>query len=384
MRDFKLAMPIIFVLNFLVYGLNSIYSSFTPLILEANIESEITRGYILAIAPISMIFATFFWGIAADKAKVKNNILALSIGLSAISYLCVKFFQSSVAAVAAVLFITLFFMSSFNALIDTITLEYTSAFKKKYGIVRVGGTIGYGAVAFLLGFIIGDNLDRIFFAYLIFSLINIILLKLAPQVRGHSHGVKRISLKPIFADKSFMKMVFIYFVQLVVHTIYTNFYSSYFVNTLGHGENMWGILVFVTILGEIPFFFMYDKLFGKFSIKQMQIMGIVITVTKYVLFSFVESAPIIIIIATFTGFAPIITTYCATQHITHHIPDELKASGQSVLYTAGNGLGRVFAGVAGGYLVELFGMAITFIICSCVVLITVFLVLSDKEPKKNT
>jgi MFS family permease len=76
-----------FVLYFLVYMLNVIYSTFFPVYLDGlDIPSE-QIGILLSIGPFINIFAQPFWGIASDRAKYKNTAVMVMFVFSALTVL---------------------------------------------------------------------------------------------------------------------------------------------------------------------------------------------------------------------------------------------------------------------------------------------------------
>lgn len=352
----------LFFANALVYGLTALYSSFMPIYI-GNYHTDNITGILLAIGPLVSIFAPVIWGMIADKSKSKNVVLAVAAIGAAVFYFALMFNQSFIY-LGVMLALCMFFAASFGSLIDIITIEYTTEAGRSYGLPRVIGSVGYGLIVFVLSIFTENNINIIFYAYAAMAIGSAIFVLAAPKVAGHSAGRKKLNLVPLFRDSKFLVLVLFCFVSQFAWGYYSNFFPAHLINDLGQTHSVWGINVFLTLLGEIPFFLAFSKLFEKFSIKTMLLISLVLTVIRYISLGYITNVPLLLIVGCLTGFSVTVFTYCTTYYIGKYVAPEIKASANSLLYCVGYGIARVLASALSGYMTTFFGYANSMLACS--------------------
>ncbi len=351
----------LFFANGLVYGLNALYYCFIQIYLQKH-HSEEAAGILLSIGPAVLIFAPVIWGMLADKAKSKNSVLSLAVIGAAVFYFALMFNQSFIY-LAIMLAACMFFMSPFGSLVDIITLEYISDTNRQYGPIRIMGTIMYGLVPLILTRFTDSNINIIFYAYICMAVPTVISIILSPKVAGHSAGKKRLNIAPLFRD---YKLLVLFLFAAIAHfswAYYLNFFPAHLTDTLNQSQQIWGINTFLTVLGEIPFFLAFNKLFEKLSIKYLLLFSIVSTIIRYFCLALITNVPALLIVGCITGVAVTIFTYCASYYIGKYVSPDVKASANSLLYALGNGIPKVLAGALGGFMTASLGYTSSMLIC---------------------
>lgn len=366
----KKTLPLFFS-NAIVYGLNALYYCFIQLYIS-NFHSETTTGVLLAIGPFVAIFAPLWWGMIADRSKSKNAVLAVSMLGSAVCYFLIGQGQSF-WYLAVMLFLTMLFMAPFGGLIDTVTLEYTTANDVKYGPIRICGTIAFGGLPMILTLFTDKNINIIFPVYVIMAVSGAVLIMLSPKVAGHGTAEKKPSLLPLFKDTNLMLIFLFVGVSQFTWAYYLNYFPAH-LTSLGFSQSVWGTNVFLTALGEVPFFLMFNNLFEKFGMKRLLGLSLILCTVRYAGLALITNAPVLLLIGFITGVATTIFTYCGSYYITKNVPDESKASANQLMYALGNGVPKVLAGVLGGKMTESIGCVPSLMLCSglCLIALIVF------------
>jgi PPP family 3-phenylpropionic acid transporter len=348
--------------NGIVYGLCALYYCFIQIYIGKYHTDDVT-GVLLAIGPFVSIFAPIFWGILADRAGSKNIILALAIAGSAVFY-----FLLGVSYDFWYLFVMLtlfmFFMSPFAGLVDIITLEYTTENKVAYGPLRICGTLVFGLIPMVLTEFTEKNINVIFYFYVILSIIGIASVLASPKVAGHGTGERKPNLIPLMQDSKLMLLFLFVGVGQFTWSYYLNFFPNHLTNDLGLSQQVWGVNVFITVLGEIPFFLLFNQLFEKLGIKRLLFISLILVTLRYAGLAFLTSVPALLMVGLVTGFATTVFTYSGSVYITKHIAPESKASANSLMYALGNGIPKVLAGVLGGKMTVALGYTNTMVICT--------------------
>ena len=368
-----------FIANGLIYGLNALYYSFIPKYLKdiaGKTEGEI--GGLLSIGPLVGIISMIVFGIAADKAKAKNNVLILIIAVSAVIF-CSLNFSNSYVYLMVIFSALLFFMSPFGGLLDAISLEFTTAAGFKYGPMRIMGSVCFGVFTLILSLILtifNDFIDvRIIFpAFIIIGAGAMIAVKMMPKVAGYARGKVKVSYKDFFKDKACITLLIFMFVGHFTYGCYINFMQNF----LDKNDNppwIWGLTMFLTILFEIIFFWKFEYFFKRFTIKQIVIFCTFTQILRYISFAFLPSASFILITSLLTGSFATIIHYAAAYYINLTSSKEMRALSQTLMISLSFYIPRFLSGILGGFVVQNYSFITLMQICA---IINILLILSAK------
>lgn len=369
--------------NFFIYGLNAVYNCFIPLYLGTHFD-EISVGGLLSIGPVVMMAAPLLWGVLSDKAKYKNNVLVFVVCGAAVAFFLIGL-HTTLPYTAFMLAFSMFFMSPYGGLVDTITLEASTETGLKYGPMRLMGTVGYGIIAMIISVLPTSNPLFLFGSYVAVAIIGVFFLKNAPQISGHAAKKEKTNLKPLIRDKNMTLILIIIFSVMFAFSYYSNFMPSYMTKTLGLPSYIWGVNVFVTLLIEFPFFIWFDKIMKYFSLRRLLIVTVIISALRYLLLGIVTQPILILIVAALTGAWITVSIYCGTYYINATVPDNIRASGQSYMYAIGYGTPKVIAGIGGGIMTRYLGVPVSYFICAslcaaCLIAALMF----PRQYKKNS
>ncbi|HPE95681.1 MAG TPA: MFS transporter [Bacillota bacterium] len=352
------------IMNFAVYGMNGIYYGFIQQYVSAY-QTPVAAGYLLAVGPAVTVIAPFFWGWAADRARFKNTVLALAVAGGALTF-CLLGVDHSFIYMFALLVAVMFFVSPFGSLIDTVSLEYSNEHDMSFGFMRVTGTVAFGVMTLIISLFYAQSESSMFIGYVLLAAVGVCVTLFAPRVQGHAQNREKYSLRPIFADKKLMGYFFVIGISQFAWMCYLNNEPAYITDTLGLPQWVWGLNVAVTVLGEVPFFFLFKRIFTRFGSKKIFAAAAALTAVRYVALAAASSTPAILATALLTGFSPTVLMYVAASHINENLPAELRASGQNVMYALTFGIPRIIGGIFGGYAYELVGTAWMFVFCAVV------------------
>lgn len=369
----------LFLANGSVYGLNALYYCFIQIYIR-KFHAEDVTGMLLAIGPLVSIFAPILWGNLADRARSKNAVLAASMAGAAVFYFLLMFNQSF-WYLAAMLFILMFFMSPFAGILDIITLEYTADSGVPYGPFRIAGVFFFGIIPMVLTGFTETNINIIFFAYLILAAIGIFSVCTSPKVAGHGSKERKPDMLAVLRDRRLMLMFVLVAISQFTWAYYLNFFPGHLTGDLGHPQTVWGLNTFLTVLGEIPFFLAFNKLFDKLGIKKLLGICAGLLIIRYFGLALLTNVPLLLGVGVLTGLATTVYTYCGSVYITRHVAPENKASANSLMYALANGIPKVLAGVLGGIMTTAIGYTASMLICGLlgVLALVIFLAAFAKD-----
>jgi predicted MFS family arabinose efflux permease len=380
-----------FAANGFIYALLALYYSFAPKYLdEVAGKSESQIGIILSAGPLVGIISMFVFGVAADKAKYKNNVLIIIIIISAAAFYMIRL-SDNIAYLIFVFSVFMFFLSPFGGLLDAVSLEYTTAAGIKYGPMRVMGSLAFGLISLGLTLAISFFKDYadvkiIFPVYALMALFAAVSVKKIPPVKGHAQGKNKISYREFFRDKVCITLFVLIFAMQFAFGSYLNFTQNYLENELNQPSWIWGMTVFVMVFSEMIFFAKFEYFFRRFSVKQVIIFGVFMQVVRYLCFALLPYGTGILITSLITGAFPTAMMYAGAYYINMTVRKEMRASGQTLMYAVSVYVPRFLAGVVGGFTIDYLGgySSLMFI---CAGLNLVLLIASGfmpfKDPREN-
>lgn len=354
--------------NFLVYGMNGAYSAFMPVYLSVH-HSSIVKGTLLSIGSIVSLIAPVLIGKLTDRARSKNAVLAAIVILSAVLF-AASYLSSAVGYLAVMITALTFVRAPFGGLVDTTTLEYTAANDLAYGPIRMMGTVGYGLVAFVMGILATRSLGLAFSVYPVIAVFAVVCLLCGPQIPGHASRREKLQVLPILRSRNLRLLFLLNGAVYFCFIYYQHFYNEYVLDILQLPTWVWGLNTFATIVLELPFFFLFDRIMKKVSLKTMLTLCMAVSVVRYLLLPTVTTAAGILLTGALTGGWITFVTYCVTLYIQQHMPPALIASSIGLQYALPAGVGTLLADLGGGYLTSALGIRGGLFFCAAVCLVT--------------
>jgi PPP family 3-phenylpropionic acid transporter len=343
----------LFLIYFLFYAGQSIYSTYLNLFLAGEGLSASRIGLIVSVSTCFILAAQLFWGMASDRARSKNSVLLLLYGASAAAALFFYLGGGFWFLLAAVSLLSLFFYP-IMPLQDNIMLESFENGRWDYGQIRTGGTIGYCVTVLGIGFILQDRYRMIF---LLISGILILCLAAAWGLRriGGGRGeLHRTPYRDALKNKTLLGMIAFNMAFSMGLNFFYNFYPIYF-TSIGGTSSLIGTMMFVCALSEIPVLLVINRLVGRFGPGKILAAAGVVSALRWGLLFMLKNPFLIIAVNLLHGFGYTSFSYCTITYINRSVPRDLRATSQSANAMIGTIASRVIFGYAGGLIAEHLG-----------------------------
>lgn len=365
-------------INFLIYGFNTLFGSLLPPYFTARFSSTVA-GVLLSFGPIVAIFSPMLWGVISDRAKNKNRIMMLLV-LGATLFFYLIGVTLNLPLLALFLIATMFFMAPFGGLVDLLTLNACAQVQKPYGPCRVLGTLGFGVVALFGDLLMAGNDRRLFPLAVAVGALSLLSLRLMPQHTAPTQSRREARGKVgYFKNKTLVTLTLIIGVAQFTWAYYSNFCAQYLTDQLGAPDGIWGTVVLVTVLSEIPFFFSFNQIFKRFSISTLTWFSCLVMVLRWLAFGLVKNLIVLLVISAITGTFVTILTYCITVYIKEKIAPELQATTLNLLYALGMGVAKTLAGFVGGLMTEYLGFSVSILLCAGMMFLMLLLALKNRK-----
>lgn len=340
-----------------LYSTMACYYPFLPLYLEERGLSYTQMGVVFALNSLVGIIAQPIWGYITDKHLTKRKTLLISsifCAILAFNFLAAR----SYAYILSSVFLLVIFQSVTSPICDACSYEVidsTNAFS--FGQVRFLGSMGFAVTSLILGRIIQQtSLNTSFIFYSAFYVLTA-YLAFGIKTTGRS-VINRPSLKDVMnIIQQYRFLLFIFSVLLFNIGLGANSsYVSVLVSETGGSTAIIGFVWFVVAMSEIPGFFFGGSLQRKFGELNLYILAAGLYVLRFFLCSLQQSYATVIAIQLFQGISYPLYLLGAMQYVYRTVPQNLQASGITILASLGFGLGSFIGNLGGGMLVESYGI----------------------------
>ncbi|WP_438448590.1 MFS transporter [Gorillibacterium sp. sgz5001074] len=339
------------------YATQAILLPLLPLYFANLGYSSQETGLFMMIGPFVTVFAQPMWGYISDRLQ-KLRIIILSLWLLTIASSVLLFHANTFMLTFLSVLLCYFFMLPSVPLLDSIILKSTAEAKVPYGSVRLWGSVGFTIVAVLSGFALNalGGITNIKYMYWTVWLIPLSLIYLLQDVKsdGKRPRVTLGSLKAVTGNKPFLWFLLLVFVLTVPHRMNDALFSLYLQEM--HADNWMVSLAWALAAGsEIPTFALLSRYMHKFHELALLGAAAMLFTVRWLVYASVHD-PWVLTFMQLTHsvtYAPFWVV--AVQYTVRLVPEEFRATGQSMLSAVFLGIAGITGGFFGGRIGDLWG-----------------------------
>lgn len=308
-------------------------------------------GALSASRSVIMIISPLLMGALADRFQTRKKIYLLCHFTSAAIW-CFYFLTSNFWAMLIITVCYTVFYAPIISFLETFTIGILGSKKKKYGSIRVWGTIAFIVTVFILGKILDIYPVRIILLFIFAgSAIQAAFAIKIPEI-------KPVNNKPFYHEAITLlrkKEVIIFlvsaFLMLVSHGMYYGFFSIHLEN-LGYDRTFIGIAWGLASTAEILVMINSNRIFKKFTINTVIIFAFAVAVLRWLTLSMATSLVIILLSQTLHAFTYAAFHISSLLYIDSMTSNETKTLGQALNNAVTYGLGLMVGFFLSGWLYE--------------------------------
>ena len=356
---------------FLYFGVLGIFLPFFNLYCYHLGFSGFRIGILSAVRSVVMVLFPIIWGALADRLNARRSIYILCNFISALIWALYLFTVDFWHMLVITIFYGIFYAPIISFL-EAFTMDLLGREKKSYGRIRAWGSISFIMIVLVLGKIIDlYSVEIIIILILAGSImlstvsIRIPDIQIAPEKRLPSEARNLI-------DGRVLVFLFCAFLMLVSHGAYYGFFSIHLEN-LGYGTTFIGLAWALASTAEILVMIRSDRIFKRFSLETVLIFSFMVAALRWFILFFAQSAPAILLSQTLHAVTYGSFHMASILYIDRLAPDKAKTLGQAVNNAISYGLGLMVGFFVNGYLFEITGSFVLFII-SCLVALSAGLI----------
>jgi MFS transporter, PPP family, 3-phenylpropionic acid transporter len=362
-------------LTFTYFAAVGLFNPYAPLWFQSLGFSTLAIGAIASLQSWTRVVAPYVWSWMGDHSGRRTELIrwaAMGALMAALCLLVVPYLPSmgtvELVVVVSLLTVLLFVANSgvvplYEALLAHLLQTPEGGIDaKRYGRVRVWGSVGFMVAVAAFGFLLERFGIGVFPAFV--AAMNALLLGAAfrlPAPQGEvAHDEPAPPVLPLLKRPEVAWFFASIFFTVLAHTSLYAFFSLYLVS-LGYGKGAVGALWAVSVVVEIVFFWTQGRWFPRLKPHVWLQVVALVTAGRFVATAAAGSWAPVLVLAQLTHAVTFAAHHAACiSLVQRYFPGRLRGRGQALYTTLGYGLSGVLGGVGGGWLISHLGFEAVF------------------------
>lgn len=364
------------LVNIAYWAVAGTYSPFLSAYYTARGMSATQIGILLAVAPVASILIQPLWARLSDRSGRRDLVLifvTLGAAGTALLYYCADSFPAYFGA-------TVIFTAFFSALLplcDAMVIETAGQYHRDFAKIRMGGTLGYAFVVFIIGFYL-ESVPMAQFALVCAAclLLTAAETRLPPSAAGERETEERGESRPegqIFRSKEAIFVLAFAFVSQMGLGFSGAFMGRYVV-MLGYSQSLVGILSCISALSELPILLLASRLVHRFGEMRILMCSSLLMAVR-VFLTGLGYIPTLVIAQLMQSVTYMTVYFCCATYISKNVLPGRQSQGQSVLAMVQVGFASVIANIGGGYISDTLGIPRAYMAVALITLLLTVLVM---------
>ena len=342
-----------FFLYFAYVGLVSPYASLFFLDRGFNV---IEIAVLMSMLQITRIVGPFSWGWLSDYLSNRVGIIRFCACLAALVFVCI-FFLNSYLAFFVWMFVLHTILSSLMPLGESATVHALfkdNSFDKRYGRLRLWGSIGFIAMVLVAGELFQRKGIEIYpiIGMIVLSLLALITFLLHEPKMERRKMVKGELLVVLF-NPDVRWFLLSGFFMIFAHAALYVFYSLYLSN-LGYNKFQIGLFWALGVFAEVIFFYFQSKVLSRLDAEVVLQASFGVGVVRFALIALYPLTPVLIFAQILHAGTFAAHHSAATKLLQRWFTGPLQARGQALMATISYGLGGTLGGLCAGWIWDAF------------------------------
>lgn len=342
------------VFNFGYFSLFSLFLSFLPVYLSSIELPKSQIGLILGAGGIIGVFSQPFWGVVSDRRRTIKRVLLALLAISiALGFLL---FQSSHPVMLFVLVMLMYFcFMPTDPLVESLNFQSSQRLQIPFGSIRMYGALGYATASMLIGYVANHfGIASMAYLFIGYGIIAFAIGLLTDDVQAVQKPLQVSTLKQFFSDKA--NLIFFTLILLIAipHRINDTYIGIYIENAGGNFQ-MIGYAWFIMTVVEFVFFAIVHRFLKPGNeLAVISVAGLFYAL-RFFLTGASENPLMLVLLQLLQGCTFVLFYSAAIQYLYTIVPEEWKATGQTILAVLFFGISGIVASIAGGFAFEKLG-----------------------------
>ncbi|MCX6068827.1 MAG: MFS transporter, partial [Chloroflexi bacterium] len=260
------------------------------------------------------------------------------------------------------------FFSPISAFADSATMFMLKDQKEMYGRIRVGGTLGFGVMAMLAGFLVQNyGLKFTFWGGGITYFLALLVSQKLVYDRTVGVSASRNGAYALLKNRSWQLFLSLALAGGLAASV-TNSYLLSYMKDLGADAGYMGLALTIGTLSEFPTFFFGNWLLKRFKSRSLLNLALIITAIRLLALSLATSPLLVLVTQLLNGVSFSAMWMAGVSYADENAPAGMSASAQGLFGATVYGIGAAIGGFVGGLLLDSLGGHGMYLIFALVVL----------------
>lgn len=346
---------------FYMGSLGAIYPIFTLWMRSKGLTKPQT-GVLFSTRPFMSFVALPLAGLLADRYNLHKKLL-VSLCFVSIAGRLIMLMEPWHLWIAFFFMFTELCAGPVGSLLDSGVVELLGESRRgDYGKQRLFGSLGYGATALLIGFVVkalGENFNLYFFWQAGAGLVGLGIFVLLQVNKVNTPAPLWQSFRIVFSNVH----AFVFFLLMTMIGCTTGILSSYlmiFLDEIGADKVVMGVATMISCVAEIPFFFFSSHLLRYLGERNMLYIACFGGMVRFTWYTVTTQPWMIVWVESMHGLLYAAAWSAAMSYVYKIAPPGLGATAQGLLAGLYGGLGNGLGALVGGFIYDRWGYIILF------------------------
>lgn len=337
---------------FLYFAYVGLVSPFASLFFVDRGFSVIEIAVLMSMLQITRIVGPFSWGWLSDYLSDRIGIIRFCASLAALVFLCIFFLQSYFAFFVW-MFVLHTILSSLMPLGESATVHALfkdNSFDKRYGRLRLWGSIGFIAMVLFAGELFQSKGIELYpiVGSIVLIFLAVVTFKLH-EPKLERHKMVKGELLVVLLNPDVRWFLLSGFFMVFAHAALYVFYSLYLAD-LGYNKFQIGLFWALGVFAEVIFFYFQSKVLSRLDPEVVLQVAFGIGVIRFTLIAFFPLTSVLILAQIMHAGTFAAHHSAATKLLQRWFTGPLQARGQALMATVSYGLGGTLGGIMAGWL----------------------------------
>ena len=339
---------------FLFFAAIASYTPYMVVYYQSLDFSGAQIGLLTGVIPLITLVSVPFWTRLADRTNRHKLILGTSLLVSIGSLALFPFLGTFLVVIGVTVFLNLF-SGPILAFVNSATMYMLGDEKDFYGRIRLGGTIGFGIAASIVGVLVENNgLKMAFWAAATLIFLGFLVSLNFSYGDGNIARSKNSGMTDLIKDPKWILFLIIAVTGGIAFSA-SNTYFFPFMKEIGANESTMGLTLTIGTIAEIPVLLWANRLIGRYRSYGILIMSMTFTGLRLIFFAIAANPSAVMVIQVLNGLTFPLLSVAGVSYAEEHAPEGLRSTAQGLYSTAMMGVGTAIGGFIGGLLLEAIG-----------------------------
>ena len=323
-------------------------------------------GTVMGLFMAVKIISPNIWGWIADHTGRRIMVIRLGTLLAVVCF-SGMFVAESFLAVTVVMAAFGFFWNAALPQFEVTTLNHLGDHHHRYSQVRLWGSVGFIAAVAILGPVLDATGIQLLPVVVMGLIIGIFATSLVvPEERNKVISSGAESLRSVLRQPVVLALFSVCFLMQVAHGPFYTFYSIY-LQAAGYSKLEIGLLWSLGVGAEVFVFVFLTRLLEHYSLRQLLLFAVGVSVARWLLVAFFVSDPLIQVVAQLSHAATFGVYHAVAIQWVHRLfTGQTQGRGQALYSSLSFGAGGAVGSLYSGYTWDSLGSTPTFLIASLV------------------